>query len=127
MLGPFSLWIKKKYTWIITSDKWLLIIAFKVKNFLLCVHEYWDTPVCSDVQQTHRLLSSAQNLSLDFWPFIWHCPVISLVLQILLLTWPLNCDLSLDLWSHKFWNFILVIEEKINKTSGWSSCWINSE
>lgn len=43
-------------------------------------------------------LSSTLNLSLDFWPFTWHCPVIFLVSQILAshltcelwpFTWPL--------------------------------------
>lgn len=71
------------YTYIITSTMWLLIVNSKVKNLWLCMQEYWDTSLCSDVQQTYHLLSSTLSLSLDFWPFIWHCPVISLVLQIL--------------------------------------------
>lgn len=41
-------------------------------------------------------LSSTLNLSLDFWPFTWHCPVISLVSQIL--ASHLTCELRPFTW-----------------------------
>lgn len=36
----------------------------------------------------------------------------------------MNCDLSLDLWSQKFWKLIRVIAEQINKAVVRRCCWM---
>lgn len=99
LLYVMVLFSVNRYTSIITSGTWLLIVNLKVMNLRFCSYECRDSSVCSDVQQTPFAFIYTESVT---WLLTFHLALschffgfanFSFSLDLSTVTFQLNCDL----------------------------------